>query len=65
MYFVRALISDKNVARLEKATNTKITKNCDQALGKALDDLEMLRDEKEEKDSFDMTVCDDTKKEMK
>lgn len=62
--FMRALISNENVARLEKATNTKITKNCDQAIGKALDDLEELKDEKEEKDSFDMTICDDTKKEM-
>lgn len=61
---MRALISDENVARLEKATNTKITKNCDQALGKALDDLEKLKEKNEENDSFDMTVCDDTKKVM-
>ncbi|MEX1053882.1 MAG: hypothetical protein WEC35_05720 [Nitrosopumilaceae archaeon] len=61
---MRAQISDANVARLEKATNTKITKNCDQALGKALTDLEKLKDEKEQNDSFDMTVCDETKREM-
>lgn len=62
--FMRALISNKNIDRLEKATDTKITKNCDQAIGKALDDLETLKAEKEENDSFDLTVCDDTKAEM-
>lgn len=61
---MRALISNKNIDRLEKATETKITKNCDQAIGKALDDLETLKAEKEENDSFEMNVCDETKAEM-
>ena len=64
MYFMRALISNKNIDRLEEITNTKITKNCDQAIGKALDELEILKDEKEENDSFQMSVCDATKKTM-
>jgi hypothetical protein len=37
---MRALISDKNVARLEDVTGTKITKNCDKAITKVLDELE-------------------------
>lgn len=38
--FMRAQISDMNVQRLEEATGTKITKNCDQAITKVLDKLE-------------------------
>ncbi len=64
MITMRAQLSDKNLSRLESVTNTKITKNCDQALGKVLDELENLKSEKEENDSFDMSTCDETKKEM-
>ncbi len=61
---MRAQLSDKNVSRLESVTDIKITKNCDQVLGKALDELETLKSEKEENDSLDMSTCDETKKEM-
>ncbi len=61
---MRAEISNKNLGRLEDVTDTKITKNCDEVLGKALTELETLKSEKEENDSFDMTTCDETKSEM-
>ena len=33
-------------------------------IGKVLDELETLKSEKEENDSFDMNVCNETKSEM-
>ena len=61
---MRPQISDQNLERLEKASGMKISKNCDQAVSEVLDELDELKAEKEENSSFDMTVCDDTKKEM-
>jgi len=61
---MRAEISNKNLGRLEDLTDTKITKNCDEVLGNALTELETLKSEKEENDSFDMSTCDETKNEM-
>ena len=60
--------SEKNMiifSRGYKFHIMKISKNCDQAVSEVLDELDELKAEKEENDSFDMTVCDETKKEMK
>jgi len=62
---MRPQISNQNLERLEEASGMKISKNCDQAVSEVLDELDELKAEKEENDSFDMTVCDETKKEMK
>ena len=61
---MRPEISETNLDRLEIVTNQKISKNCDEVLGCALDELEQLKSEKEEDGSFDMTTCDETKSEM-
>ncbi len=49
MYLVRAQISDMNVQRLEEATGTKITKNCDQAIRHVLDKLDSFEQGQREK----------------
>jgi len=62
---MRPEISEENLNRLEEVTDKKISKNCDEVLGCALDELEQLKSEKEENGSFDMTTCDETKSEMR